>query len=211
MDMSLTQQYLLCTFDEDGRLEDLDARGTLLAVALYELVEDGFAEIKEDDKVRVIAALPEDKHYLLPLYNFIEGRREVSLDTLGKEFLGHGDEHQIFMAALCQPMREAHLLTGHDGAWKVNLEARKDLLHKEVEAMKGDVPMTRDEAALMIFLLGAGQADALFGREERRILDEELGHGKSGESHASSETLRSVKADIDKHFAPIVVAYKASH
>lgn len=201
MDLSITQAYVLCALDDTGQLTGGDVRGTLLASCLFELASDSIVRI-DGDKVRVVAALPEDKHYLLPMVNFIEGRREVSLETLGREFLGHGDEHRILMGALCEPMVEAHLLSGHEGAWLADETARRNVVHTMEAALAGDETMTRDVAALIVFVLGAGLADRLFGREERRTIDKAID---------DSDELRQVKADIDAHFAPIVVAYKASH
>lgn len=214
MNVSITQQLLVLALNDDGVVPTKEACAAIVASGLFELENDGIADFK-GDKARVKAQLPADKDYLLPLYRFIEQREEVSVQTIMDEFV-EGDQAGDYMAALALPLREGGYILGEKSEviFVPTAEAKREFKDVAIQAMDGKAKMTRDEAALITFALGAGLRDELFGRAERKDkLMVEL-HGRKIELFMAPEakdTFMSTYEEIQKRFAPYVVKYVAEH
>ena len=80
-DLSIVQKYMVCTVNDKGvfPFASVEERTLgLVAGALLELQMEGCIAV-DDKKVSVAGALPQDKGYLKPLYDFIREKQSVKL------------------------------------------------------------------------------------------------------------------------------------
>lgn len=217
MNTSLTQRFVVLALDGDGNFATKEAKPCTVACALFELASDGFVKVARDnDKVRCEAQLPVSQRDLLPVYDYVEQHRVVDADELLEHMLGEG--FTSFMASVCDPLREAGLLVTDESetTFVPSPDARKEIVDHVVRALDGDEPMKRDDAALLAFIDGAGLADDVFGREERRnikelLKDRKWDSFKFATTPEGKDTFVSAWNDVEKVYAPIVREYVAKH
>lgn len=217
MNTSLTQRFVVCALDDHGDFKTREAKACTAACALFELAEDGFVKVARDnDKVRCEAQLPVSRRDLLPVYDYIEEHRVVDADKLMDHMLG--DHFSSFMASICDPLREQGLLVGDksETTFVPSADARKKIVDQVVAALDGDAPMKRDDAALLAFVDGAGLANDVFGREERRnikelLKDHKWDSFKFATTPEAKDTFVSAWNDVENVYAPIVRQYVAEH
>ena len=111
MNVSLTQQYLLCALDDKGAFASKEAAATLPVVAMYELVSDGYLHLSEDGTELRPSAEPTKKQAdLLTCYTYVEERRVVNVQKFIEHFSGKGDGAASFLAAVADPLRDEGLI-----------------------------------------------------------------------------------------------------
>ncbi|MEY8437415.1 GPP34 family phosphoprotein [Atopobiaceae bacterium 24-176] len=217
MNTSLTQRFVVCALDESGNFVTKEAKPCAVACALFELASDGFVKVaRNNDKVRCEAQLPVSQRDLLPVYDYVEQHRVVDADELMEHMLS--EDFSAFMASICDPLREQGLLVTDksETTFVPDADARKQIVDHIVAALDGDEPMKRDDAALLAFLDGAGLADHVFGREERRnikelLRDQKWDSFKFATTPAGKDTFVSAWNDVEEVYAPIVSEYVAKH
>lgn len=217
MNTSLTQRFVVLALDGDGNFATKEVKPCTVACALFELASDGFVKVARDnDKVRCEAQLPVSQRDLLPVYDYVEQHRVVDADELLEHMLGEG--FTSFMASVCDPLREAGLLVTDESetTFVPSPDARKEIVDHVVRALDGDEPMKRDDAALLAFIDGAGLADDVFGREERRnikelLKDRKWDSFKFATTPEGKDTFVSAWNDVEKVYAPIVRDYVTKH
>lgn len=72
-DLSITQEYLLCSLSDKGRLPVIgkEVSACILAGGLIELLVDGCIRIDEKKSVDVVGVLKDEQGYLRSLYDWI--------------------------------------------------------------------------------------------------------------------------------------------
>lgn len=219
MKSSLTQNFVACALTNKGRFATKEAAASAVACALYELVSDGSAKLSANaEKVEASGKLAESHKDLAPVFTYVDDRRETYANDVIDAFAEGGEQHDAFMAAICDPMREAGVIEAgkSEKTFVPTPDAHKHITDQLVNAMDGNAPMTRDDAALLTFVLGAGLVDDLFGREERRNIERLLKDGKWDTDRFDTtpegkDTFLSVQKDIEDKYAPMVRSYVAKH
>lgn len=219
MNVSLTQQYLLCALDDKGAFASKEAAATLPVVAMYELVSDGYLHLSEDGTELRPSAEPTKKQAdLLACYTYVEERRVVNVQKFIEHFSGKGDGAASFLAAVADPLRDEGLIKAakNQVVFVPAPTARKQMVDTIEKALDGKAEMTRDVAALLTFVLGAGLLDKLFNREARRNLERVLKDGKwdtfrFATTPEGKDTFLSVHQDIEKRYAPMVRYFVANN
>ena len=93
--LSITQQYLLCVLNKNGKLPAFGLEKTLCLSAagvLELLMEDVFAF--DGKKLTVQSMLPEEKEYLRPVYEVVERKQPVKFEAIVEYFsLTFTDKH----------------------------------------------------------------------------------------------------------------------
>ena len=93
--LSLTQQYLLCVLNKNGKLPAFGLEKTLCLSAagvLELLMEDALSF--DGKKLTVKSALPEEKAYLRPVYQAVERKQPVKFESIVEYFsLDFTDKH----------------------------------------------------------------------------------------------------------------------
>lgn len=85
--LSITQEYLLCAFNENGKLYVGTQSKAIcfIAGALLELNSDCYVKI-QDKKIVVEAELEKD-HYLYPMYNFIKNSKAKTVKNIASSYI----------------------------------------------------------------------------------------------------------------------------
>lgn len=83
MELSVTQQYMICAMNEKGKISGFNKEKIVCMIAsgMLELQMDGCIEL-EHKRVKIIKELSEEKKYLKPLYDFFNQRRPVKVEKI---------------------------------------------------------------------------------------------------------------------------------
>ena len=93
--LSLTQQYLLCVLNKNGKLPTfgLDKTLCLSAAGVLELLMEDALDF-DGKKLTVKSPLPEEKAYLRPVYQVVEKKQPVKFESVVEYFsLAFTDKH----------------------------------------------------------------------------------------------------------------------
>lgn len=87
-DLSVSQSYLICTLNQNGRLPALTTESPvcLLAGALIDLIFANSLSVGKDKKICVTGELAEQHQYLNSLYTFIKESKPMKVDKLANEY-----------------------------------------------------------------------------------------------------------------------------
>jgi len=87
-DLSVAQEYLLCSLTGQGKLPLLNNHvpGCVLAGGLIELLADGSVQIGEKDKISVTGDLGAERTYLRSLYEWLGKSGPVSLNKVAQTY-----------------------------------------------------------------------------------------------------------------------------
>lgn len=87
-DLSITQEYLLCSLSDKGRLPVIgkEVSACILAGGLIELLVDGCIRIDEKKSVDVVGVLKDEQGYLRSLYDWIGQYAPVKIEKIAREY-----------------------------------------------------------------------------------------------------------------------------
>lgn len=88
-DLSISQSYLICVLNENGKLPALNTEipVCLLAGALIDLLFSKSIVLEEDKKLYIADELSEEMQYLKSLYTFISESKPMKADKLASEYV----------------------------------------------------------------------------------------------------------------------------
>ena len=188
-DLGITQEYLLCTLNEKGRIPSLGVEKTvcLVAAGLLELALEGCVSLESRgalfSKVQVCAPLPAGREYLAPLYRFLSAGKPVPLDKLATEYCYTVTDKRWnellgsvggSLAALGLVQEEKGGLLGGRQCVLPRREAVALVVDKMRAELMEDGPVT-DETVLLVNLLDkSGSLKTYFSKFERAELKEKL-------------------------------------
>lgn len=183
-DLTLSQEYLLCTLTEKGRLPAMNtaAQVCLTAGALLELQMAGCAAL-EGKKVSVTAPLPPQEAPLRTLYDFLDRPKALSLEKLVEEF--HYTFTDSRLSALVDGVGGELVRAGAAAEEKGGLLGGKTCYVPQRAAVDGvieklraeileDGEATEDAAALASLLDAAGTLKNYFSKYEQKQIKEKL-------------------------------------
>lgn len=86
-DLSICQEYLLCTLNEKGKLPlSSEAHTCFIAGCLLDLMLSHNLSIDEKKKLCIIGELKSGNMHIAPLYNFISNSKPMKIDKLAIEY-----------------------------------------------------------------------------------------------------------------------------
>ncbi len=87
VELSLAQEYFLCALGNKGRISsmDLSKMTCLVASGVLELWMDGLVNL-DGNQISLQAPLPEEKRYLRSLYELIDKKQPVKMETIAQEY-----------------------------------------------------------------------------------------------------------------------------
>ena len=179
--LSLTQQYLLCVLNKNGKLPAFGLEKTLCLSAagvLELLMEDALSF--DGKKLTVKSALPEEKAYLRPVYQAVERKQPVKFESIVEYFsLDFTDKHMNELidsigASLakkgCVQREEKSGLFGGKDLYIPN-EADVDAVVQSIRAeLLEDGELSEDVVALTMLLNKSGDLKQYFSAYEKKDL-----------------------------------------
>lgn len=212
--LSLTQQYLLCVLNKNGKLPAFGLEKTLCLSAagvLELLMEDALSF--DGKKLTVKSALPEEKAYLRPVYQAVERKQPVKFESIVEYFsLDFTDKHMNELidsigASLakkgCVQREEKSGLFGGKDLYIPN-EADVDAVVQSIRAeLLEDGELSEDVVALTMLLNKSGDLKHYFSAYEKKDLKKRL---KEIKNDPQNEMVQKAVDYIDSMLCLVVVA-----
>ena len=212
--LSLTQQYLLCVLNKNGKLPAFGLEKTLCLSAagvLELLMEDALSF--DGKKLTVKSALPEEKAYLRPVYQAVERKQPVKFESIVEYFsLDFTDKHMNELidsigASLakkgCVQREEKSGLFGGKDLYIPN-EADVDAVVQSIRAeLLEDGELSEDVVALTMLLNKSGDLQQYFSAYEKKDLKKRL---KEIKNDPQNEMVQKAVDYIDSMLCLVVVA-----
>ncbi len=87
-DLSISQEYLLCSLSEKGKLPVIgkEVPACILSSALIEMLINGSIQIDEKNMVRTTGELGEGQDYLKTFFDWIRGLEPMKLEKIAREY-----------------------------------------------------------------------------------------------------------------------------
>lgn len=211
--LSLTQQYLLCVLNKNGKLPTFGLEKVLCLSAagvLELLMEDVLAF--DSKKLTVQSSLPEEMRYLLPVYEVVERKQPVKFEAIVEYFsMTFTDKHiNELINALGESLvhqgcvqREKGGLFGGKDIYIPN-EAEVDSIVQSIRAElleKGE--LSEDVVVLAALLNKSGDLQKYFSAYEKKDLKKRL---KEIKNDPQNEMLQKAMDYIDSMLCLIIVA-----
>ena len=212
--LSLTQQYLLCVLNKNGKLPTfgLDKTLCLSAAGVLELLMEDALDF-DGKKLTVKSPLPEEKAYLRPVYQAVERKQPVKFESIVEYFsLDFTDKHMNELidsigAALvqkgCVQREEKDGLFGGKDLYIPN-EADVDAVVQSIRAeLLEDGELSEDVVALTMLLNKSGDLKQYFSAYEKKDLKKRL---KEIKNDPQNEMVQKAVDYIDSMLCLVVVA-----
>lgn len=212
--LSLTQQYLLCVLNKNGKLPAFGLEKTLClsAVGVLELLMEDALSF-DGKKLTVKSALPEEKAYLRPVYQAVERKQPVKFESIVEYFsLDFTDKHMNELidsigASLakkgCVQREEKSGLFGGKDLYIPN-EADVDAVVQSIRAeLLEDGELSEDVVALTMLLNKSGDLKQYFSAYEKKDLKKRL---KEIKNDPQNEMVQKAVDYIDSMLCLVVVA-----
>ena len=208
--LSLTQQYLLCVLNKNGKLPAFGLEKTLCLSAagvLELLMEDALSF--DGKKLTVKSALPEEKAYLRPVYQAVERKQPVKFESIVEYFsLDFMNELIDSIGASlakkgCVQREEKSGLFGGKDLYIPN-EADVDAVVQSIRAeLLEDGELSEDVVALTMLLNKSGDLKQYFSAYEKKDLKKRL---KEIKNDPQNEMVQKAVDYIDSMLCLVVVA-----
>lgn len=212
--LSLTQQYLLCVLNKNGKLPAFDLEKTLClsAAGVLELLMEDVLDF-DGKKLTVKSPLPEEKAYLRPVYQVVERKQPVKFESIVEHFsLAFTDKHMNELidsigASLvqkgCVQREEKGGLFGGKDLYIPN-EADVDAVVQSIRAeLLEDGELSEDVVALTMLLHKSGDLQQYFSAYEKKDLKKRL---KEIKNDPQNEMVQKAVEYVDSLICMVVVA-----
>ena len=212
-DLSLTQQYLLCTLNKNGKLPAFGLEKTLClsAAGVLELLMDDVLAF-DGKKLTVQTELPQEKAYLAPVYQVVERKQPVKFQAVVEYFsLTFTDKHMDELIDAigtslaqqgCVQKEKGGLLGGKD-IYLPN-ETDVDSVVQSIRAeLLEDGELSEDIVALTVLLHKSGDLKKYFSDYEKKDLKKRLQEIKNS---PQNEMVQKVVEYVDALLCLIIVA-----
>lgn len=217
-DLSIIQEYLICTLNEKGKLPgyNLNLATCFVGAGLVELQLEGC--ISMDQKMAEITGeLPEHLWYLRPLYEELNPKKAIKIEKVLDEYMFTFTDKALkrLMKSVKDSLEEKGMLT----KIKVGLVNKKETLIPSKEARTGVIEKIRaelleegeitEEAVILTVLLD--KADSLkeyFSKYEQKELKEKL---KEIRKSSWGQKVTKMTDHIEMMIACMIAAGSAAH
>lgn len=213
-DLSLTQQYLLCVLNKNGKLPTFGLEKTLClsAAGVLELLMEEALRF-DGKKLTVQSPLPEETAYLKPVYQAVERKQPVKFESIVEYFsLAFTDKHMNELidsigAALvqkgCVQREEKGGLFGGKDVYIPN-EADVDSVVQSIRAeLLEDGELSEDVVALTMLLHKSGDLQKYFSPYEKKALKKRL---KEIKNDPQNEMVQKAVEYVDSLLCLVIVA-----
>ena len=182
--LSVTQQYFVCTVNGKGKISNLNTekRVCLVAAGLLELQMEAVIELNQK-KASAIRELPQKLNCLSPLFCFIRERTPVKIERILEEYCYSLTDKRLneLMASIGKSLVEMGCVhpsqSGMFGTQTVYIP-RKETLGRIVDWLRAELlekgAVTEDAAALAVLLDRSRTLKLYFSAFEQKELREKL-------------------------------------
>ena len=211
--LSITQQYLLCVLNKNGKLPAFGLEKTLCLSAagvLELLMEDVLAF--DGKKLTVQSTLPEEKGYLRPVYEVVERKQPVKFEAIVEYFsLTFTDKHMdelidsigVSLAQQgCVKKEKGGLFSGKDIYFPNETDVDSVVQNIRAELLE-DGELSEDIVALTVLLNKSGDLQKYSSAYEKKDLKKRL---KEIKNTPQNEMIQKVVEYIDSLLCLIIVA-----
>ena len=183
-DLSITQEYLICTLNKKGALPSANPKAGICMIigGLLEMQMEKCISM-EDKKVIVSAELPEHMSYLKPLYDVINQKKPMKAQKVVETYYASFTSKKLNMLldALLDELKSADAvesvktgLLGSKEAFAPKKEAVISVIEKIRAELLEDGDVSEDVIALTVLLDKSGQLKEYFSKYEQKELKEKL-------------------------------------
>ena len=183
-DLSITQEYLICTLNKKGALPSANPKAGICMIigGLLEMQMEKCISM-EDKKVIVSAELPEHMSYLKPLYDVINQKKPMKAQKVVETYYASftGKKLNMLLDALLDELKSADAvesvktgLLGSKEAFAPKKEAVISVIEKIRAELLEDGDVSEDVIALTVLLDKSGQLKEYFSKYEQKELKEKL-------------------------------------
>lgn len=183
-DLSITQEYLICTLNKKGALPSTNPKASVCMIigGLLEMQMEKCISM-EDKKVIVSAELPEHMSYLKPLYDVINQKKPMKAQKVVETYYASFTSKKLNMLldALLDELKSADAvesvktgLLGSKEAFAPKKEAVISVIEKIRAELLEDGDVSEDVIALTVLLDKSGQLKEYFSKYEQKELKEKL-------------------------------------
>lgn len=179
-DLSVTQQYYICTVNRKGKIPGfgMEKRVCFVAAGLLELQLEDVIEL-DGKKASVCAPLPAKLNYLSPLYQFIEEHSPVKVEKILEEY--HYKRLNKLMEAVGQSLEEAGCAQAAKAGFfsgQTGYIPHKEVISRVINLMRTELledgEITEDVVALAILLEKSKSLKLYFSAFEQKELKGKL-------------------------------------
>ena len=171
-DLSITQEYLICTLNKKGALPSTNPKASVCMIigGLLEMQMEKCISM-EDKKVIVSAELPEHMSYLKPLYDVINQKKPMKAQKVVETYYASFTSKKLNMLldALLDELKSADAvesvktgLLGSKEAFAPKKEAVISVIEKIRAELLEDGDVSEDVIALTVLLDKSGQLKEYF-------------------------------------------------
>ncbi len=175
--LSISQQYLLCTFNEKGKMPSLSIEYSvcLLAGGLIDLIYAKSLEIDDKKKLLIIGELDPELKHLRSLYNFIKHSKPMKVEDLASEYVFSllSKQLNLLIEEIGSSLAEQEYVVTNIGGFlgkTTYYMPRKEVVDKIVESIRAELletgPVSEDMIALVSLLAKSGQLNKFFSKYE---------------------------------------------
>ncbi len=191
-DLSLTQEYMICTVNEKGDLPGYNQK----AVAC--LIVSGLLEMQmakcislNDKKVSVCAKLPEHMAYLKPLYNIINQGKPMKVEKVVETYTIAFTNKKLYelLDPLMESLKEADVVEPVKAGLlgnKYGYAPKKDVITGIIEKIRSELledgEISEDVVALTALMDKAGNLKDYFSKYEQKELKNKIKTIKQSEA-----------------------------
>lgn len=194
-DLTLTQEYLICTVNKKGALPGYsqEAAACLVISGLLELEMEGCISII-NKKISSHGKLPEKLNSLKPLYSLVDKKKPVKLQKIiDKYIISYTDKKiRTLMNSVLSPLKEGGTVTPVTTGLirkKERYVPTKETLDQVVEKIRAELlekgSLTDDIVALTVLLHKAGRLKHYFSKHEQKELKTRLAEIKNSDVEKS--------------------------
>ncbi|MDO5345383.1 MAG: GPP34 family phosphoprotein [Lachnospiraceae bacterium] len=212
--LSLTQQYLLCVLNKNGKLPAFGLEKTLClsaASVLELLMEDALSF--DGKKLTVQSPLPKEKTYLRPVYQVVERKQPVKFESIVEYFsLALTDKHMnelidsigtSLVQNGCVQREETGGLFGGRNVYIPN-EVDVDSVVQSIRAeLLEDGELSEDVVALTMLLHKSGDLQKYFSAYEKKDLKKRL---KEIKNNPQNKMIQKAVEYVDSLLCLVIVA-----
>lgn len=183
-DLSITQEYLICTLNKKGALPSANPKAGICMIigGLLEMQMEKCISM-EDKKVIVSAELPEHMSYLKPLYDVINQKKPMKAQKVVETYYASftGKKLNMLLDALLDQLKSADAVEPVKTGLLCNKEAfapKKEAVTGVIEKIRAELledgDVSEDVIALTVLLDKSGQLKEYFSKYEQKELKEKL-------------------------------------
>ena len=212
-DLSLTQEYLLCTLNEKGKYSsfDMEKGACLVAGGVLELLMDGVVCL-DGKKIATTGPLPVEKEYLRTVYEYIRREEPVKLESVMEHFSFSFSDKDLYalMGDVGDTLAEAGYiqkgmagLLGKTVVYLPDPQAKDGVIQKIRAELLEDGELSEDIVALTALLQKSGELSRYFSAYEKKALKARL---KSIKDSCENQLVTKMVEYIESLFMMAIIA-----